>query len=398
MPRLDDHRLAIAEGGTINVIDFDTGTKIVEDIVSDLPALSIAFDKGSDRLAVANGSAADIWDLDGKRAHRLDPPLPKHNSLVLSIAYDPSGRQLVTASQDGTARIWDAETGAPRKILSGHAKAVFAALFSADGQRVVTGSFDGTLRVWNAGTGKQVREPIVIGHPVLALSATNDDGEFVVTSLEEPSPSRLFRTRAAVWNVRIGREVWPTSRNAGSSEDEAIVQKRASRLIKASSDGDLLVMDGRLDGRQDVLAMLPSNRNKLVGLAGGASRDLLYTLFEDGSVRAWQLVPSDPYGLVGYARKIAEETLPADQQSLTPDEQRDLGIWQGPVWLNVGVLMRDALMRWAHGTRAGFNPPARDSETAPRGAPHPRFALPLPPGEEVFLPHPRCAPRPLPIG
>ncbi len=125
-----------------------------------------------------------------------------------------------------------------------------------------------------------------------------------------------------------------------------MVQKRASRLIKTSSDGDLLVMDGR----QDVLAMLPSNRHKLVGLAGGASRDLLYTLFEDGSVRAWQLVPSDPYGLVGYARKIAEETLPADQRSLTPDEQRDLGIWQGPVWLNVGVLMRDALMHWAHGS------------------------------------------------
>ena len=141
----DDHRLAVAVDGTIGVCD-SAGNKIIPDFETELPALSLAFVKGSDRLAVATGKAVEIWQVTNPSAHVLRR-LTGHKNLILSIAYDRRGRQLVTASQDGTARIWDAETGARRQLLSGHEGAVFAAVFSEDGRRVVTGSFDGTVRV-----------------------------------------------------------------------------------------------------------------------------------------------------------------------------------------------------------------------------------------------------------
>ncbi|TCG04459.1 hypothetical protein BZM27_40695 [Paraburkholderia steynii] len=41
-------------------------------------------------------------------------------------------------------------------LLSGHQNAVDSAVFSPDGKRVVTASWDGTARVWDLATGKQI--------------------------------------------------------------------------------------------------------------------------------------------------------------------------------------------------------------------------------------------------
>jgi WD40 repeat protein len=63
----------------------------------------------------------------------------------------------VTASEDNTARVWDAATGKAIGELMRHEGAVSSAQFSADGQWVVTASADNTARVWDA-TGKAIEE------------------------------------------------------------------------------------------------------------------------------------------------------------------------------------------------------------------------------------------------
>jgi WD40 repeat protein len=49
---------------------------------------------------------------------------------------------VVTASNDKTARIWDARTGEPIGKPLQHHLAVEAATFDAKGERVVTASYD----------------------------------------------------------------------------------------------------------------------------------------------------------------------------------------------------------------------------------------------------------------
>ena len=68
----------------------------------------------------------------------------------------PRRRRIVTASGDGTARVWDAATGREVTALRGHEDEVNSAVFSPDGARIVTGSGDKTARIWDATTGGEL--------------------------------------------------------------------------------------------------------------------------------------------------------------------------------------------------------------------------------------------------
>jgi WD40 repeat protein len=77
-----------------------------------------------------------------------------HGGSVLSAAFSPDGSRIVTASDDKTARIWDATTAKEIAVLRGHDDALLSAAFSPDGSRIVTASDDKTARIWDAASGK----------------------------------------------------------------------------------------------------------------------------------------------------------------------------------------------------------------------------------------------------
>ena len=77
--------------------------------------------------------------------------LEGHTCEIICCAFSPDGARVVTAAIDGTARIWEAETGAMLRTLEGHADGVFCCAFSPDGARVVTALLDDkTARIWDA--------------------------------------------------------------------------------------------------------------------------------------------------------------------------------------------------------------------------------------------------------
>ena len=67
----------------------------------------------------------------------------------MSVSFSPDGSQVLTASADHTARLWDAATGSALTPPLRHNDAVRVASFGAGGRSIVTGSHDNTARVWN---------------------------------------------------------------------------------------------------------------------------------------------------------------------------------------------------------------------------------------------------------
>ena len=89
---------------------------------------------------------------------------------------------VVTASADGTARVWDASDGASRGELRGHSRSVNSASFSPDGRFIVTAGNDATVRLWDASRFEQVR---MIGgtypKPVSSVEYS-PDGRYIVAA------------------------------------------------------------------------------------------------------------------------------------------------------------------------------------------------------------------------
>jgi WD40 repeat protein len=84
--------------------------------------------------------------------------LEGHTDIVYDAAFSPDGQRIVTASGDGTARVWNAANGQLQAKLEGHTDAVWHAAFSPDGQRIVTASADGTARVYRVVTLSDIAE------------------------------------------------------------------------------------------------------------------------------------------------------------------------------------------------------------------------------------------------
>lgn len=116
-------------------------------------------------------------------AQHSDAILIGHTSSVQSASFSPNSKRIVSASDDKTIRIWDAETGQQiGQPLEGHTLSVNSASFSPDGKRILSSSADKTIRIWDAETGRQIGQPLK-GHTREVTSASfSPNGKQIVST------------------------------------------------------------------------------------------------------------------------------------------------------------------------------------------------------------------------
>lgn len=108
-----------------------------------------------DAVTVAVGTQdgrIGLWDLHRNQWRTLPP----QGSPVLALSPTHDGRGLLSASGDGTLRMWDLDEGRVISTFLGHQGSVSGLALIPDTEYVLTCSDDGSVRVWNATTAQQV--------------------------------------------------------------------------------------------------------------------------------------------------------------------------------------------------------------------------------------------------
>lgn len=75
--------------------------------------------------------------------------LTAHTRRVTSAVFSPDGNHVLSASDDGTARIWPADGRGVARVLQGDGGPIVSASFSHDGGRVLTAAAHGSVKIWS---------------------------------------------------------------------------------------------------------------------------------------------------------------------------------------------------------------------------------------------------------
>ena len=118
------------------------------------------------RLMTVSDKRVLFWSDDKTHDERL------HDDWVSDASVSDNGELLVSASQDGTARVWSTRTTVPVAVLRGHRNEVTHALFGP-GDQLVTTSRDHTVRLWQL----QAPRLLAAGKPWQTTAALDAKGQ-----------------------------------------------------------------------------------------------------------------------------------------------------------------------------------------------------------------------------
>jgi len=246
------------------------GNGPINEVVFSPDGLRVAAASGDVTLRLQDQKAvATVWEVGAREPARV---LEGHGTGVDKVfevfgpigvtgaVFSADGSLLATASDDGTARLW--EPNPPWRnvaVIRGHREGLDGVAFSPDSRFLVTGSRDNSARVWDVSTfavaaadGAPVPSPRELGPndsvaelrghsgdvTGVAFNRTSQPGrstgappltQFVMTSSDQDATAR-------VWDLNTG-VLLSSSRGHDGPLWDAAFSPDARRLIIAGSDG-----------------------------------------------------------------------------------------------------------------------------------------------------------------
>ena len=150
---------------------------------------SVAFSSDGQRILSAGlDKTIKIWTLDGKLIRIIQD---SGKGGLIDANFSADGQHVVASGFDNTAKIWTID-GELEQVFEGHHAEVRSVRFSEDNTRLVTASGDGTVKLWNRKTGEVLASLANSQAPIWEAQFMQED-QFVVTGGED--------MRSHLWNL-----------------------------------------------------------------------------------------------------------------------------------------------------------------------------------------------------
>jgi WD40 repeat protein/tRNA A-37 threonylcarbamoyl transferase component Bud32 len=253
------------------------------------------------------------------KAARLPPgPFMWMPPMTLS----PDGKTLLTWHEQ--ARLWNPYKGELAVPPLAHEGTVLTAAFSPDGKTVVTGGTDGKIRFWQAATGKSSAPPVSLPGTVTAL-AYSRDGQIIIAA-----------SQMREWTGKDKGEIHFLSAGTHQFLIEAAVFPRSVEEIKISPTGKQFLVLCRSEtfsgmafqlwdmATRQPLTPLRSHLRELIGAGFGPDGTTLRTYTHVGKVCIWDLP--------GEALTVGDAVDQGQQPEFSPDPRSllSLTVFGGP--------------------------------------------------------------------
>jgi len=230
------------------------------------------------------------WQLgaDDDAAMVLGEPdvLGETDDVIWGVTVSPDASTLATASEDGTVRLWNAESGMPRgEPIAARRKDYLSVAFSPGGESVAVGNGDGETAAYDVSTGATLWESNS-GHggsDVWELAYTRG-GELLSVGADGTVQVRDSGTGTVRFQAYTR-----TDRPRGLVVDD-------ERRLLVGGDGDGRVVLWSLDERTERAQSRVSHDDAIIDAALDSAAGLLATLSRDQTVRLWDLAPRDVLG------------------------------------------------------------------------------------------------------
>ncbi|XP_011627820.1 cleavage stimulation factor subunit 50 isoform X1 [Amborella trichopoda] len=131
------------------------------------------------------------------------------NGAINQVRYSSNGGMYVTASKDGSVRVWDGGSAqCVRSIIGAHGSVeATSANFTKDQRYVLSCGKDSTVKLWEVGSGRLVKQYIGAIHTQLRCQAVFNETEEFVLSVDEPN------NEVVIWDALTDDKVarWPSN-------------------------------------------------------------------------------------------------------------------------------------------------------------------------------------------
>ncbi|CAN1546780.1 WD40 domain containing protein [Caulobacteraceae bacterium] len=218
-------------------------------------------------LAAAASASAWVADLVG------------HTGTIYSAHFSPDGSRIVTASEDCSARIWDANTGQQILKFLGHGAPVVGAMFSSDGTRVLTWSHDQTARVWEAECGIELCLLRGAGGSFKRASFSPDGAQVLTLSYKF----------AQLWDVETGTQIHEFE-ETDAWRNAACFSPDGSTIAVALNDNSIKLFDTK-SGIEKVVLL--GHEKTIYELTFSSDGLIIVSVSEDGTARIWDSLNGD---------------------------------------------------------------------------------------------------------
>jgi WD40 repeat protein len=246
-----------------------------------------------------------------------------HTESITAVAFSGDGKRVVTGSQDGTALLWDAETGKSLEKIMVSKYVIYCISITNDGKRFVTGSSDGIAILCDADTARPVRT--FKGHLESINSvALSRDERYVLTGSGTDLMNRTDEPKdnsAILWDAATGKPL-RTFKGHSSPVNSVAISRDSKRVLTGSSDKTAVLWNAEtaepivtLKSAQYVRAVAMSDDGKRLVMGtsesyGKAGSAVLWDIEEAKAVRTFKHSDGvDSVGLSGDGNRLLVSSL-----------------------------------------------------------------------------------------